>query len=255
MDMDAFLARLQNYVTLPGPTRAAMSSVRHVLRQMPRGKSIINEGEVLKRVHVIQKGWAIRKRILEDGRRQILNFLMPGDIFDLQAMIDSRSDHAIETITLCEVRSIPTQEFLALVSEHPALASALWWSTVQEEGILREHIVRVGRRNAIERISHLLIELRRRLILSESADADESVSLPLSRQLIADAVGLSPVHVSRTISSMRRMGLVSANGHLRVLDWDSLASIAGYDDQYLHLDARPLDMTGCVNVGDRETTA
>ncbi|MCF8879030.1 Crp/Fnr family transcriptional regulator [Hyphobacterium sp. SN044] len=239
--MDALLARLKNYVELPRPSEAALTGLSHVLKQMPRGKTIITEGEVIRRIHVIQKGWAIRKRILEDGRRQIINFLLPGDVFDLQAMIDSKSDHGIETITLCEVRSIPTTEFLSVVSAHPALSSALWWSAVQEEGILREHIVRVGRRNAIERISHLLFELRRRLILTGNADPDDPVALPLSRQLIADAVGLSSVHVSRTVSTMRRMGLVATNAHLRILDPESLASIAGFDGSYLHLDAKPLE--------------
>lgn len=238
--MDALLARLKNYAELPRPSQAALTGMSHVLKQMPGGKTIVSEGEVIRRIHVIQKGWAIRKRLLEDGRRQIINFLLSGDIFDLQALIDSKSDHGIETITPCEIRSIPTPEFLSVVSAHPALSSALWWSAVQEEGILREHIVRVGRRNAIERISHLLFELRRRMIITGNADPDVPVSLPLSRQLIADAVGLSPVHVSRTVSTMRRMGLVATNAHLRILDPESLASIAGFDSHYLHLDARPL---------------
>lgn len=246
--MDALLRRLSRYVDLPRPSVAALNDLPHVMKQMPRGKTIISEGEVIRRIHVIQKGWAIRKRILEDGRRQIINFLLPGDVFDLQAMIESKSDHGIETITLCEVRSIPTPDFLSVVSAHPALSSALWWSAVQEEGILREHIVRVGRRNAIERIAHLLFELRRRLLITDNAHPEEPVALPLSRQLIADSVGLSSVHVSRTVSTMRRMGLVATNSHLQLLDPESLATIAGYDDHYLHLDARPLAGT---QIGDQ----
>lgn len=241
--MKALFSRLDHYVSLPQPTRAALESARHDNRTLPRGRSVISEGEIIRHVYVMQKGWAIRKRVLEDGRRQIVNFLLPGDVFDLQAMIDTRADHGIETISLCEIRSIRTNEFLALMSSHPAIASAMLWATVQEESILREHIVRVGRRNAIERVAHLLFELRRRLIISGSARRDDPVSMPLSRQLIADAVGLSSVHVSRTISTMRRMGLVSTNAMLEVLDWEALGSIAGFDERYLHLDARPLNAT------------
>lgn len=238
--MDAFFTRLEHYAEVTRAARSRFETARHQTRQLLPRNDLIRQGDRLARIYVLEQGWAIRKRVLEDGRRQILNFLLPGDVFDLQALIDSTADHGIETITPCCVRSYETSEFVGAVSTDLTILSSLWWAMVQEEAILREQIVRVGRMTAIERIAHLILELQRRAVIAGLAGPTRQLALPITRSQIADALGLSPVHVSRTITVMRRMGLIATDHVLEILDIESLVAVAGFDDHYLHLEARPL---------------
>lgn len=238
--MDAFRCRLSHYAALPDPVWARLESTPHRLRRFDKQQSVAREHDRLRGVQILEKGMAIRKRQLENGRRQILNFVVPGDIFDLQALIDTESDHAVETITACESRYIARPDFMRAVSDDPTLVSALWWAAIQEEGILREHLVLLGQRNAMERVAHLLIELRRRLIMAGQYRAEDTVSLPITHFQIADALGLSSVHVSRTISKLKRMGLVRSHRKLDILDPETLAAVSGFEDSHLHLAAQPL---------------
>tara|TARA_R110002072_G_scaffold103347_5_gene226795 strand:+ start:509 stop:1276 length:768 start_codon:yes stop_codon:yes gene_type:complete len=238
--MDAFFRRLSHYAHVTPTARSRLSRAHRINKSVKPRETLIAQGEQLKRVFILESGWAIRKRDMEDGRRQILNFLLPGDIFDLQALINSKADHSVETLTACELLSFDTADFVAAASTDMTTLSSLWWATVQEEGILREQIVRVGRMSAIERIAHLILELQRRLIIAGAPPGLARSSLPITRTQIADALGLSSVHVSRTITVMRRMGLIATDHVLEVLDTESLVSVAGFDDHYLHLEATPL---------------
>ncbi|MEE2567706.1 Crp/Fnr family transcriptional regulator [Hyphobacterium marinum] len=238
--MDAFFNRLEHYARLSAPARSRIENAVHQTRHYQPRTALIRQGDRLGRIFVLEQGWAIRKKELEDGRRQILNFLVPGDIFDLQALINSPADHGVETITPCQVRSFETAAFIDAAGTDFTILSSLWWATVQEEAILREQIVRVGRMTAIERIAHLILELQRRTRIAGLGHARGGAALPITRGQIADALGLSPVHVSRTITVMRRMGLIATDHVLEILDPESLVSVAGFDDHYLHLDASPL---------------
>lgn len=237
--MHAFRHRLDHYAKLPESVWRNLENTPHRLRQYARQHPLVRAGDRVTDIHILQKGFAIRKRHLENGKRQILNFIVPGDVFDLQALVDTESDHAIETLSICETRIMARDDFMHSVTRHPDFISAMWWSAVQEEALLREHLVLLGQRSAIERVSHLLIELRRRLILAGVCHPDESLSLPVTRQQIADTLGLTPVHVSRTISRLRQMGLISNGKTIELLDPESLASVSGFEQAHLHLGARP----------------
>ena len=192
-------------------------------------------------VFVLLDGWAIRYRSLPDGRRQILNVMLPGDLFDLQALADLRADHSVMTCTSVEVMSMPPKIFLEALQQARLLSIAFWWAMVQEESILREQIVRVGRRNAKERIGHFLLELQRRMSVAMGVEVVEFM-VPLKRADIADALGLTPVHVSRTFGRLKEDGLISEeNGSIRLLDTARLAKICHFDTDYLHLKALPID--------------
>lgn len=160
--MQAFRHRIGHYADLQEAVWQRLENMPHRVREYPRMQALVRQGERLTDVHILQKGMAIRKRIVEDGRRQIVNFVLPGDIFDLQALIETEADHGVEAITPCETRLIDRHDFMRVVVSHADFISALWWSAIQEEALLREHLVLLGQRRAIERVAHLLIELRRR---------------------------------------------------------------------------------------------
>ena len=207
------------------------------------GEDIVRVGERMENIFVIQQGWAIRYRRLEDGRRQILNFLLPGDIFDNSAILEVEADHAISAVTKLVARRINAQEFRQSTKSDPALGQVFGLATVQEEAILREQIVRIGRRSARERIAHLLLELNFRMG-ARTGEISDIVSLPFPQALLGDALGLSVVHISRTLSWLRTEGLIesSSNG-LRILDRGRMATLANFDSAYLHLDTARLAAT------------
>ncbi|WP_300376902.1 Crp/Fnr family transcriptional regulator [Henriciella sp.] len=233
--MSVFKRRLAQYVQLESDAWTLFDELERQDNVFRAGEDIIQAGEKANEVFILQSGWAIRYRLLEDGRRQIVNFMLPGDVFDLQALADLQADHSVTAITECHVAIIPSNPFIAMLQGSGRLASAFWWSAVQEESILREQIVRIGRRSARERIGHLLLELHRRYI-GATGDEVDRLNMPLTRADIADALGLTPVHVSRTMSAMRRSGLIKEEkGSITLEDRDRLARLSYFDVDYLHL--------------------
>ena len=238
--MEAILGRLRHYAAIDDGVASGLISLPHALIARSAGQTIVSAGEPLTHVFVIEDGWAMRHRMLPDGRRQIVNFMLPGDCFDLQALVHAKADHFVTAITNVRLRTVQSSRFLAAVRSHPNLASAFWWAAVQEESILREQIVRIGRRSARERIAHLILELHRRL-LQAGGQAGDTMVLPLTREIMADALGLSPVHVSRSLSSLKARKLIETNGRtLRISDPNGLAKLAQFNESYLHLDEEHL---------------
>ncbi|MAP94156.1 MAG: hypothetical protein CMK07_04300 [Ponticaulis sp.] len=233
--MIALQNRLTRYSPLNDASWAVMENLNRQETTFQAREDIIREGDTADRLFIVKRGWALRYRMLEDGRRQIVNFMLPGDIFDLQALSDLKADHTVSAVTTCDVQIVDQGAFLQTLSSSATLAGAFWWAAVQEESILREQIVRVGRLSAKERIGHLLLELRNRLSAALGREQD-TVALPLTRADIADALGLTSVHVSRTMSDMRRSGLIEEdNESVRILDKSRLAQICHFDEDYLHI--------------------
>jgi CRP-like cAMP-binding protein len=232
--MQSLIARISGYVPLHDQEFSSLRQAQVERVRKPRGATLVAAGETLSHVFVISKGWAIRHRTLPDKRRQIVNVMLPGDCFDLQALIGAKADHGVEALTNVELLRMKSEDFLSAISASPRLATAFWWAAVQEESILREQIVRLGRRSGRERTAHILLELRRRL-LHAGVDVGDKLSLPMSRDVLADLLGLSSVHVSRSISALRNMGLIrTTNGTMDLLDIDGLTKVAQFDPTYLH---------------------
>ncbi len=234
------IERLQRFSQLDRADLDALKRLPHRIRETSAHEEIIATGQKLDRVFIVESGWLIRSRLLDDGRRQILNFMLPGDCFDLQCLVRARADHTVTSATLARLRMISASEFLDCVRDNANLATAFWWAAVQEESILREQIVRLGRRTARERIAHMMLELIRRRRLATAGTAnDELLKLPVTREMIADALGLSEVHVSRTTSFLRQAGLLDvSNGTAKVLDLKGLMRLADFDETYLHVDEK-----------------
>ena len=210
------------------------------VRTVPAKQDILSEGERPDHVHVICEGWAARYKTLPSGARQIVAFLIPGDFCDLHVAILGHMDHGIVALTRCRVAYIPSAELDALTSDHNGLTKALWWATLVDEGVLREWILNVGRRNAMERIAHLLCETHVRMKMVGLVDGDR-FALPLTQEQLADATGLTPVHVNRTLQRLRSDNLIEiGSGTLTIPDVSALREAAGFNGNYLHIRRRAL---------------
>lgn len=233
--MDTLIRRISYYAEVKAESFEDMTRLPHTIETRQAGQEIVVEGETVDFVFVIEAGWAIRFRILDDGRRQILNFMLPGDCFDLMSLDQARSDHSVSAATEVVLRRVKADQFLKSVTQKPELAAAFWWAAIQEEAILREQIVRVGRRSAKERVGHLILELNRR-VASVTGELDDYLALPVPQSLLADALGLSIVHISRTLSSLRKNELIRVTRDgIEILDRERLAEMCDFDSRYLHL--------------------
>jgi CRP-like cAMP-binding protein len=179
--------------------------------------------------------------MLPDGGRQILAFMLPGDFCDIHIAVLRAIDHSFVTITPARVALLPRAQMEALVEIGPTITRAFWWSQLVDQSVLRAWIVSMGRRTARERIAHLMCELYIRMRNIGLAN-DANCNMPLTQLVIADAVGLTPVHVNRVLKSLRVEKVMELSaGSLTILDPVQLAEIAGFDGNYLHRRLRKAD--------------
>jgi len=204
-------------------------------------RNIVTEGDPSQNLYVLAKGWANRYKLLPDGRRQILNFVIPGDFFGLRATLFDVADDSVETLTDCVLYRIPGEKFVTILRDHPRLGMAIVWSIIREYSVLAEHVVRLGRRSAYERMAHLLMELLRRLQLVRLA-GEKDFEMPLTQEILADTLGLSIVHVNRTLRRLRQQGLIRLNPQTRwiiIENPELLSEAADFEPAYLDQDTPP----------------
>ena len=183
-------------------------------------------------------GWGPRYKTVRSGARQIVDFVIPGDFCDLHVALLSAMDHGIVALTPCRVARIGQDEIAKLTSENSRIVRAMWWSTLVDQGILREWVLNVGRRDAYERVSHLLCELHFRMKRVGLVE-DGRLALPLTQQELADATGLTAVHMNRTLQRLRGEKFIEiGGGTLTILDAAALQEAAGFDPNYLHVKRR-----------------
>ena len=199
---------------------------------------LIREGDAPNGVYLILDGMAARYKIRQNGVRQIMAYLIPGDFCDLDVALLHEMDHAIGTLSTCQVVRIDLPTIRNLVENHPSIARALRIVTLVDEATLREWLMNVGGRSADERVAHLFCELLLRFQAVGLATRD-SYSLPIRQVDLADTTGLSAVHVNRTLQALRRQGLIALSGtSLTILDLPRLQDLAEFKANYLHLARR-----------------
>ena len=201
-------------------------------RILPPRTQICAEGEPSAEVFTLFAGWAFRYKLLHDGRRQILNFRLPGDFFGLGREQSPGLDHSVESITEVALCVFDKVEFETAVQSYPALAALFRQIARAEESTAFEHMVDIGRRNPLEAVSHLLLELCLRQRRGEIS-AECSCEFPITQMLLADALSLTAVHVNRVLGRLRDTGLASITNHtLTIHDVDRLAELCEFSKDY-----------------------
>lgn len=205
------------------------------------GDLIVMEDQEMNRTWVLLDGWAFRYKSFADGRRQVLNYLLPGDVIGLYSVMLRRSDYGVEAITSMSLAVFPCTELIDALAHTPRLLLALSWMAGQSERMLDEQIARVGRRGAAERMAHLFVELYVRMVRLGMSKDDARV-LPLTQALLSDTLGMSHVHANRCFGTLTREKLVALKaGQLVLLDTGRLAQRAGFDSSYLEETSVPRD--------------
>ena len=229
------IRKLSLFAQLSDSDRQTLNALFVPEEQFPADTDIISEGMLPRSVFAVKEGMAVRYRNLPDGGRQIMTFLIPGDLCDAHVFLLREMDHSLGTITPVRIAPISRADVLDLFVRRPRISAARWWSSLQEESMLREGIVSLGRRDARGRVAYLLCELLWRHAAVGFTNGD-TFRLPLTQTELADTLGLTPVHVNRVLKELRERGLITINQRmLHLLDVAGLQSVAGFNKDYLHM--------------------
>ena len=229
-----FLMKLNGLVDLTAKDAAALEDATSRPRRYVARQDLIREGDETGPVFVMLEGWACRYKILPSGARQIMAFLMPGDCCDLHIKLLAEMDHGIQAITTAMVATIAQPLMRTMMRDHPSIAEAMYTAQLIDEGIMRAWIVSMGRRSSTERVAHLICELYLRA-RNIGLTGDGEFALPLSQLVLADALGMTAVHINRVLKELRLAGAMALKrGSVTILDPVKLVQIAGFDENYLH---------------------
>jgi CRP-like cAMP-binding protein len=225
--------KLAHLVPVSTADAAVFDALQSPTRGIARNRELITAGRKYDGLLILVEGSAIRSRVLHDGRRQILNIAIPGDIIGFPACFFEAALYTITALTDTRVSSVSFAQLLGLFADHPRVAATIFWSFSCEAAMYAEHLIDVGRRSSVERVAHFLLELLMRLQAVGLADAS-SYHMPLTQELIADALGLSLQHVNRTLRQLREEGFLGIDGQRIVIrDVEALAALADFDRAYL----------------------
>ncbi|TPG14672.1 Crp/Fnr family transcriptional regulator [Sphingomonas koreensis] len=232
--VNPFLKKLSGLVELTADDAAALEYATSRPRRYVARQDLIREGDETGPVFVLLEGWACRYKILPSGTRQIMAFLMPGDCCDLHIKLLAEMDHGIQSITTAMVATVAQPQMQAMMRDHPNIAQAMYTAQLIDEGVMRAWIVSMGRRSASERVAHLICELYLRA-RNIGLTGDDEFALPLSQLVLADALGMTAVHINRILKELRLAGAMALKrGSVTILDPIKLVQIAGFDENYLH---------------------
>ena len=232
------VTKLQMWTRLDDADRDAVLALPHRIRALRAHEFIVRDGDEPRHSCLILSGYAIRHKLTGSGGRQIMSIHMKGDIVDLQNSLLRSADHNVQTLNEVEAAFIPIAAIEEIAVGRPNLGKAMWNETLVDGAIFREWTLNIGRRDARTRMGHMLCEFALRL---ETVGLGEQCQyeLPMTQEQLADALGLTSVHVNRTLKTLAAEGLIErTNRSVRIPDWKKLAEIADFDSRYLHLDQR-----------------
>lgn len=210
-----------------------LASLHKRRRTFVAGRDLVHQGQSDQAAYILASGWACSYKLLEDGQRQIVDFQIPGDFLGLRSVLLNVSDHSIEPVTDIEVTEVHVADLLHAFAQTPRLATAVLWAASRDEAMVVEHLVDIGRRDADERMAHFLLELGDRLALV-GLGSKAGFACPLTQYLLADALGLSAVHVNRVLRQLREAGMVTfREGFVAFNDYEQLVNFAQFDPSYM----------------------
>jgi CRP-like cAMP-binding protein len=235
MQSDNLLARKLNaFMPLSRDEQRRLGELQSRPIRVGRGKLLVEEGQTGHKAFVLQEGWACSYKILPNGGRQIISFPVPGDCVGLRSVLLRTADHSFSALTNAVVSPIDSSRILGAFNEFPRLGAAILWAASRDEAMVVEHLVSIGRRTAIERTAHFFMELVERLRLVGLATKSE-FSCPLSQYVLADALGLSAIHVNRVLRQLRERELLTFRaGKVEIHDLKALGKLAGFRGGYLN---------------------
>ena len=203
------------------------------------GQDLVMEGQRPYRSMLVTTGFTCRYRMLADGERQVTAIHIAGDFVDLHSFLLKEMDHSVGALTACSVITFPHERLVKVTERYPHLTRMLWLLTLLDGAIHREWLVGMGRLSAAQRTGHLICEIYARLRAVGQAE-DHSFAFPITQAAMADAVGISTVHINRVLQELRQDDLIGWDrGLLVIRNWNALAAMAQFDDRYLHLVQEP----------------
>jgi CRP-like cAMP-binding protein len=233
--LELLARKLATHSALDEADRRAILGLPHTMRTIEPQGYIIREGDVPQACAVLVSGFAFRQKLTGDGSRQIVSLHIPGDALDFQNLYLEESDHNVQTLTRAQVAFIGRADAQELARSRPAVSRALFVLALVEASISREWILNVGQRAAQARIAHVLCELAVRLEAQGLAD-DYGYELPMTQEQLADVVGLTAVHVNRTLKALQAAGLIQRERRrISFPDWQGLRDVGDFNQRYLHV--------------------
>ena len=228
--------KLAYWTELDAADEEALLSLPHRVKTIERHGYIVREREKTSHSCLMLSGFAMRHKIVAGGARQIVAVHMKGDMVDLQNSFLGVADHSVQVLTESEAAFIPREAIKQLAFDRPRVGMAMWFDTLVDASVFREWIANVGRRDARARIAHLLCEFSLRLKVAGLGEAT-GYELPMTQEQIADCVGLTPVHVNRTLKGLETERLITRKTSRTVTigDWSKLSDAGDFDSTYLHL--------------------
>lgn len=225
--------KLSSFVALTDAEFEILHKLHLRRRSVGPGQDLLDQGQTDGSVYILSAGWVCSYKDLPNGDHQIIDFRIPGDFLGLRSVLLRTSDYGIEPITDIEVSELRAEELLEAFSQNQRLATAVLWAASRDEAMVVEHLINIGQRNATERLAHFLLEFGSRLTLIGIGNKT-GYECPLTQYHLADALGLSAVHVNRALRQLREKGLVTfQNGRVDFDNYDNLVAFAEFDPIYL----------------------
>jgi CRP-like cAMP-binding protein len=229
------IRKLESIAPVSDDERQAILSLPMTVRDLKADQDIVRDQDRPSQCCLMLEGFACRYKVLPGGKRQIFSFHIPGDIPDLLSLHLEVMDHSLGTLVPSKVAFIPHETMRGFIRAQPRIGEVFWRETLIDAAIFREWVANVGRREAYERLAHLFCELFVR-VSSVGLNHDNSYAMPITQAELADATGLSTVHVNRTMQELRANGLIKThNGRIFIQDWEALQAAAEFDPTYLHI--------------------
>lgn len=237
--IEAHLKKLRIRDDISSEEEAAIRGAILEVREAEADTTVVRQGRELHESLLLLDGWMARTTSMANGQQHISELQFRGDFVDLHGFTLKKLDHNVIAITACRYAVFPHQKLRAMLAQHPHLTRVYWLMTNIDAAIHREWTVSLGRRSAAARLAHLFCEIRERLSIVGHVDND-SYELPLTQQELGDCLGLTSVHVNRTLQGLRRQRLIKVeSGRATILDLPALKTLGEFEDDYLNLEKRP----------------
>jgi CRP-like cAMP-binding protein len=239
--LQPLLEKLSYWRKFDADDQAAILALPHTIKKLERGSYVVREFDRAEHTCVLLSGYAVRQKSVVSGHRQIVSVHMKGELVDLQSSLLGKADHSVQMLTNGKIASISRGAINRICDERREVAKAMWMDTLVDGSIFREWITNIGRRDARTRVAHLLCEFSLRMKVAGLGE-QTNYELPMTQEQLADATGLTSVHVNRTLKSLEADGLIDRRTPRSIVigDWKKLTDTADFNSNYLHLrDAEP----------------